>query len=148
MTITADGIALIKSFEDCRLSAYEDGAGVWTIGWGHTGPEVVEGLTITHDQADATLLADLQSRDTAMQKECPLSSPAQHSAMLSLAFNIGMGNFRGSSVCRFHNCADYKQAAASFGLWNKVAGITSAGLVRRRTAEAAMYQSESNQGSV
>lgn len=141
MKITQAGIDLIKSFEECRLLAYPDGGGVMTVGWGHTGPEVVQGLSITQDRADALFLSDLTSRDAEIQIECPDATPEQHSAMLALMYNIGIGNFHKSSVRAYHNAGDHVQAAASFGLWNKVAGQVSAGLVRRRAAEAELYKS-------
>jgi lysozyme len=59
MDISASGIALIKQFEGCRLSAYRDVSGVLTVGWGHTGKDVTKGLTITQARADTLLRQDL-----------------------------------------------------------------------------------------
>ena len=62
LACNADGIALIKSFEGCILKSYLDQGGVWTIGWGHTGDDVSEGLVWTQDQADAAFLSDLHDK--------------------------------------------------------------------------------------
>lgn len=140
MKLTAAGIALIKSFEACELTAYRDVAGVLTIGWGHTGPELRWGMTITQDQADGWFDADVEIRDAEVQKLCPSSVDSQHSAMVSLAYNIGIGNFQGSSVCRFHNLGQFENAADSFSLWCRSGNQISPGLVRRRAAEADMYR--------
>jgi len=134
-------LALIKEFEGCELTAYPDGNGVPTIAYGHTGPEVVEGMACTQAQADAWLIEDSNWADEQVMRTCPAATQPQHDAMTSFCFNVGVGNFRGSSVVRFHNTGAYELAAQSFGLWNKVDGEISAGLTRRRAAEAALYSS-------
>lgn len=150
MKITERGIALIKSYEKCKLKAYVCPAGVWTIGWGHTGTEVHEGLVWTQAQADLTFQADLQFFDTIVAAECPDATPLQHDAMVALCYNIGPGwkgnkgprdrdGFRQSSVRRLHLAGKYAEAAQAFALWNKAGGKVSNGLVRRRAEEAALY---------
>lgn len=150
MKITERGIALIKSYEKCKLKAYLCPAGVWTIGWGHTGTEVHEGLVWTQAQADLTFQADLQFFDTIVAAECPDATPLQHDAMVALCYNIGPGwkgnkgprdrdGFRQSSVRRLHLAGKYAEAAQAFALWNKAGGKVSNGLVRRRAEEAALY---------
>ena len=62
MVLSSTGLALLKQFEGCNLTAYQDQRGVWTIGYGHTGPEVKEGLVSTQAQADAQLAADVATR--------------------------------------------------------------------------------------
>lgn len=139
MKITPAGIALIKQFESCVLKAYKCPAGIWTIGYGHTGPEVHEGLTISKMEAGTLLNMDLEKFDRAVLLKCPTASPEQHSAMVCLAFNIGIGAFNKSSVARNHNAGNFNEAAQSFALWNKAGGKVLAGLVKRRAAEAALY---------
>lgn len=136
--------ALIKSFEQCRLSAYmptpKDRP---TIGWGSTGPDIHLGMTWTQGQADARLATDLNR--FAHSVEAMLSGPpttqGQFDAMVSLAYNIGAEAFRKSTLLRLHNAGARDQAAAQFDKWNKQAGVVLKGLVRRRAAEKAMYLS-------
>jgi lysozyme len=146
MKLTPAGTALIKQHEKCKLVAYlptkKDKP---TIGWGHCGPEVQLGETITQAQADALLDTDLLWADACVRKTCPDATPGQHSAMVSLCFNIGAaqfaggGKFKPSSVCRLHKAGRYPEAAQSFALWNKQAGQILGELVHRRAEEAAMY---------
>lgn len=141
MKLDAAGLALIKSREGCRLKAYLCPAKVWTIGYGHTGPEVHDGLVWTQEEADAVLQADLLRFDAFVSKTCPDASGEQHSAMVCLAFNIGNGAFAKSSVARLHNAGKYAEAAQAFLLWNKAGGKVLAGLVQRRAAESVLYLS-------
>lgn len=139
-------IDLIKEFEGVKLKAYPDpasGAKPYTIGVGHTGPEVHLGLTWTPAQVDAALKADLVSFTIALRAMLLKANTTQHQfdAMISLMFNIGPGNFKKSSVLLHHNAGRYENAAASFKLWNKAAGKIMAGLTRRRAAEAKLYAS-------
>src|SRR6185369_5373997 len=139
MRLTQDGIDLIKARESCRLKAYKCPAGIWTIAYGHTGPEVHEGWEITQDEADALLRADLITFDAGVTRICSTGTDCQHSAMVSLAYNIGLGSFAKSSVARLHNAERYAEAAQAFALWNKAGSKVLAGLVARRAAESALY---------
>lgn len=139
MKITDAGKDLIKRFESCRLKAYLCPAGIWTIGYGHTGPEVYEGLEWTQGQADLAFEADLQAFDAFVCRTCPSATPIQQGALVSLCYNIGMGAFAKSSVARLHNADKDAEAAQAFALWNKAGGKVLTGLVRRRAAEAALY---------
>jgi len=139
MKLTPHGIELIKSKEACLLKAYRCPAGIWTIGFGHTGPEVHQDLEITKIEADALLQSDLIVMDAAVSRICPITTDAQHAAMVSLAYNIGPDNFARSSVARLHNARKYAEAAQAFALWNKGGGRVLAGLVARRAEEAALY---------
>lgn len=138
--INAAGIALIKTFEGCKLEAYRDLAGVWTIGYGHTGPSVREGLKWTQERADNQLEADIAVRAHAVSAACKTDpNDNQLAAMVSLAYNIGLGAFKRSSVLRLHNAGKFAEAAAAFSMWNKAGGQVRAGLTRRRAAETALY---------
>jgi lysozyme len=146
MKITPAGLALIKAFESLKLTSYLCPAQKWTIGYGHTGHDVSPGQSITAAQAEAILLRDVSRFDTAVRAQCPVATPAQHSALVCLAFNIGIGNFQKSSVARLHNSGDFTAAARAFGLWNKATASDGVkrelrGLTRRRAAEAALYLS-------
>ncbi len=139
--LNAAGLALIKSFEGVRLSAYRCPAGVWTIGYGHTGPDVRPGQTITLPEADALLRGDLDSFASGVERalgDAP-TTDNQFGAMVSLAFNIGVGAFQRSTVLRMHRAGNPQRAAAAFLLWVKGGDRTLPGLVRRRTAERALY---------
>jgi lysozyme len=137
-------LSIIKEFEGVRLKAYPDPATKGppiTIGVGHTGPEVRLGLVWTEAQVDAALKADLLRFTVSLRALLGAAKTTQHQfdAMLSLAFNIGPGNFAKSSVLKNHIAGKYAAAAAAFALWNKAAGKVMPGLTRRRAAEAALY---------
>ena len=133
------GIALIKSFESCKLKAYLCPANVWTIGWGTT-KGVKPGQTITQAQADKLFADDLARFETAVSKavKVPLTGN-QFSALVSLCYNIGAGAFAKSTLVKRLNARDYAGAQAQFARWNKADGKTLAGLTRRRAAEAKLF---------
>ena len=138
-------IDLIKRNEGCVLDAYPDpatGGDPWTIGYGHTGPDVAEGLSITQERAEELLRQDLgrfQDGVDDLIAENAATSDSQYGAMVSLAFNIGLGNFRASSVLRDHNAGNNQAAADAFRMWNKAAGKVMNGLTRRREEERTLY---------
>ena len=151
-TINPAALAILRGAEHCRLAAYPDpgsGDAPWTIGWGSTGQDIRAGLVWTQAQADARLAQDLRRLATQMIQACGAAptSDNQFGALCSLAYNIGIGNFLGSSVLRFHHLGEHHEAAAAFGAWNKGAGRVLPGLVRRRAAEAALYLTPSASGS-
>ena len=114
MKLDNAGLTLLKQFEGCRLEAYQDTAGIWTVGYGHTDG-VVEGMTISQTQADQLLAAD--TLHTASVATTLLAGVAlvqhQFDAMVSLAFNIGSRAFRTSTVLRQHRAGNYPAAARS-----------------------------------
>lgn len=139
------GMDLIKSFEGLELKAYPDpatGGDPWTIGYGHTGPEVKRGLVWTEAQADAAFAADIARFAAGVAKLIgdALTKPGQFDAMVSLAYNIGLGNFGTSTLLKLHKAGDPIRAAGQFSVWNKAAGKAMTGLTRRRAAEAALYR--------
>jgi lysozyme len=145
MKVNADGYALLKKFEGCVLKAYKCPAGVWTIGFGNTfyedGTKVKEGDVITQQRADELakyIVEQFATSIRAMIKQ-PLNEN-QFSACVSLAYNIGTGGFKKSSVLRKLNVNPTDPTIAdSFRLWNKGGGVILKGLVRRREAEIALY---------
>lgn len=135
------GLALVKDFEGFRARAYLDAVGVPTIGYGFT-KGVQMGDLITQEQADQRLLDELN--DFEGEVAYLLKEPAtdnQSAAMTSLAYNVGVGAFRGSTVLREHNAGNFRAAADAFRLWNKAGGRILSGLVARREAERALYLS-------
>jgi len=139
--INAAGLDLIKSFETLKLSAYMPTQNdVPTIGWGHTSG-VKMGDTCTEDKAEAFLRADLAWAEAAVEDNVtvPLTDD-EFAGLVSLCFNIGAANFDHSTLLRDLDSGDYDAAAAQFAVWNKQHGITLGGLVRRRAAEEALFE--------
>lgn len=139
------GLALTRSFEGLRLAAYQDSAGVWTIGYGHTGPEVRAGQHITEREAEALLRADLGTAVKCVRQavKVPLAQH-QFDALVDFCFNAGRGNFLGSTLLHEVNRGEFGSAAAQFGLWVHAGGRVISGLVRRRAAEAALFSGHQN----
>jgi len=159
-------VELIAEFEGLRLVAYQCTAGVWTIGWGETDG-VRPGDRCTKEQADRWLLEDLEERVRAVRDSCTLPpTDAELGAMVSLAYNIGMGwdpskpkpkgakdGFRQSTVLRQHNAGNHAAAARAFGLWNQITNPATGvkeddkGLTARRAREASIYLSGAAQAA-
>jgi lysozyme len=140
MNISSDGITLIEGFESLKLEAYQDSKGVWTIGWGHTGPDVYEGLTITEDQADALQKQDLNTAETCVNNDVIVDlQQCQFDALVSFTFNVGSGNEEHSTLLSLLNSGDYSDAANQFVRWDQSGGQVIPGLLRRRKAEQAMF---------
>lgn len=141
-SFNSKGLELLKEFEGCKLEAYKDLGGVWTIGWGHTGG-VEEGAKITQCEADALLDKDLKTFCEGVSKLVTNRhiSANQFSAMVCFAYNVGLGNFKFSTLLRCVNKNNVEGAAGEFLRWNKVKGIVSAGLVRRRQREKELFTS-------
>ena len=139
-TVSQRGLDLIKSFEGCRLTSYQDPVGIWTIGYGHTGADVTPNMTIAQDLADAWLAQDLAA--TAKGVEDSLWRPIsqlQFDALCSFAYNVGVGAFKQSTLLRFVDAGNFQAAADQFRLWVHAGSEVLPGLVRRRAAEAALF---------
>ena len=144
MKVSKNGIAVMHYFEACELTAYPDPGSKdgkpWTIGWGHTGPEVAKGLRWTQDQADAAFAEDLVKFENAVSAAVKVSlTQGQFDALVSFAYNLGTGSLKSSTLLRKLNAKDYEGAEAEFARWVKNDGKTMRGLVRRRAAEAALF---------
>jgi lysozyme len=137
-----NGLALTKSFEGLRLTAYQDCGGVWTIGYGHTGPDVHAGLTITEADADAWLRTDVSEAVTCVNRavNVPITQN-QFDALVDFCFNCGRGSLLQSTLLRKLNIGDFTGAAEQFALWDHAGGDVVQGLVRRRQAEAELFAS-------
>lgn len=152
MRISESGIAVMHHFESCQLKAYPDpgskSGAPWTIGWGHTGPEVCKGLCWDQQRADAEFVKDLQrfERDVLSLVKVPLTQ-GQFDALVSFAYNVGSDidadtlaeGLGDSTLLRKLNARDYDGAAREFQKWNKNDGKTLRGLTRRRAAEQALF---------
>ena len=138
MRTSSKGINLIKKFEGCRLKAYKCPAGVWTIGWGHTAG-VKEGQNITQDEADRYLVEDLKVFEKYVTNlKLPLNQN-QFDALVSFTYNCGSGNLKTLVKNR-----SLQQIADALLLYNKSAGVTLNGLVRRRTEERELFLKQDN----
>jgi lysozyme len=149
MKTNAAGVELICRNEGCELAAYKCPAGIWTIGFGDTGPHVKPGHVITREEAERRLTDRLEREFEAGVLKHIGDAPTtenQFAAMVSLAYNIGIGGFRRSSVARHHINGDYEAAAEAFHMWNQGGGRVLPGLVRRRKEEAALYSAAEEDG--
>lgn len=145
MRTSSNGIELMHYFESCVLTAYPDpatGGAPWTIGYGDTGPDVKPGLVITQAEADARFAKRLAREFEPGVLNALQQNPeqCQFDAMVCLAYNIGLGNFRSSTLLRKFNLGDTDAASAQFLVWNKAAGKVMLGLRRRRAAERALFE--------
>ena len=140
MKISRSGIDLITRWEGCKLTAYLDGGGVWTIGYGHTSaagaPEVQRGLKISLQDAKDIFVRDVVKYEAAVDKAInrPMTQ-GQFDAMVSLCYNIGPGAFAGSTLVRKFNAGDIAGAKRAFGSWIKDNGKVVKGLQNRRADE-------------
>ncbi|EBM3801205.1 lysozyme [Salmonella enterica subsp. enterica serovar 4,5,12:b:-] len=143
MKISDNGLAALKREEGCKLTAYPDSRGVWTIGTGHTGKvdgvAVHKGMTITQDTADRLLRHDLSWVEHCISDRVtvPLNQN-QYDALCSLIFNIGASAFIGSTVRRYLNAGNYTAAADAFLKWSH-AGSNPTILAPRRGRERALF---------
>lgn len=144
MHVSPSGVDLICNFEGLRLKAYDDGVGVWTIGFGTTkypnGIRVKKGDTCTLDQAKAYMQNDLKSFEQTVNNtvKVPLNQN-QFDALVSLAYNIGSTAFKNSTLVRQLNEGNYKAAANQFNVWVNAGGKRMQGLVNRRAAERTLF---------
>ena len=142
LTLTPAGWQLLKTWEGCRLSAYPDpasGGDPWTIGYGHTGPEVSPGLTISQAQADAWLEADVAKAAAAVNRLLApvVLSPTQRDALVSFCFNVGAAALESSTLRRRLLAGEPVQTviASELPRWCKGPNGPLEGLKRRRAAE-------------
>lgn len=134
---------LVTYFESCVLKAYADpatGGKPYTIGYGHTGPEVRLGDALTYPEAEALLALDLMRFERGVDDMLKVDvTQSQFDALVSLAFNIGLGNLKGSTLLKKLNAGDDVAAQAQFLVWNRAGGKVMKGLQRRRKAESLVF---------
>lgn len=140
MNISEEGKNLIKKFEGCELEAYKCAAGVWTIGYGHI-KTAKEGMTISQSYADELFDGEIVEYEDYVNTAVtvPLSQN-QFDAIVSWVFNLGNGNLRASTMLKVINSGDHAGVPAQIKRWNKAGGKVLEGLVRRREAEALLYE--------
>lgn len=144
MKLSQRGIDLIKQFEGYSSKAYPDpatGGAPWTIGYGTT-KGVKPGMVITTEQAEKMLRDDVAKFESGVSSLVTApTTQGQFDAMVSLAYNIGLGNFGKSTLLKKHNARCYTCAADQFRVWNRANGKVMNGLTRRRAAERQVYMS-------
>lgn len=136
--ISDGGIHLLKSFEGLRLQAYDDGGGVWTIGYGTTSG-VYPGMKILELQAQSFLQQDLEKFEKEVTSLGLKLNDNQFSAMVTFTYNVGFNAVRDSTIVRLLKKERYAEAADQFLRWNRVNGEPWEGLTRRRQAERALF---------
>lgn len=146
MQTSEKGIALIKEFEGCRLTAYQDSVGVWTIGYGWTQPvdgkPIRAGMTIKQETAERLLKTGLVSYESDVSRLVKVGlTQVQFDALVSFTYNLGARSLSTSTLLRKLNAGDYAGAADEFLRWNKAGGKVLNGLTRRREAELALFLS-------
>ena len=140
MKISAEGLALIKKFEGCELEAYQDAVGVWTIGYGHI-KGVKEGMTITKQQAEEMLLEELvEYENYVLEAVNHQLDQCMFDALVSWTYNLGPSNLNASTMLKVLNAGDYDGVPEQIKRWNKAGGKVLTGLVRRREAEALLFE--------
>ena len=140
MKISAEGLALIKKFEGCELEAYQDAVGVWTIGYGHI-KGVKEGMTITKQQAEEMLLEELvEYENYVLEAVNHQLDQCMFDALVSWTYNLGPSNLNASTMLKVLNAGDYDGVPEKIKRWNKAGGKVLQGLVRRREAEALLFE--------
>lgn len=136
MTISDNGIALIKRFEGCKLYAYRDSVGVLSIGFGHT-KDVKAGMAITQAQAEQFLKDDLRPVEQLLNNMHVNFTQNQFDALCSWVFNLGAGNFNKSTMKkRIVSGAHDTEITDEMIRWTRAGGRVLSGLVRRRADEA------------
>ncbi|MDY3586903.1 lysozyme [Enterobacter asburiae] len=146
MQTSEKGIALIKQFEGCKLTAYQDSVGVWTIGYGWTQPvdgkPIRAGMTIKQETAERLLKTGLVSYESDVSRLVKVGlTQGQFDALVSFTYNLGARSLSTSTLLRKLNAGDYTGAAEEFLRWNKAGGKVLTGLTRRREAERALFMS-------
>ena len=141
MKISDKGLRLIKEFEGCELDSYLCPAGIWTCGWGATGADIGPDTRWTQDEADARLESDLERFEEGVDQLVDVElSQCQFDALVSFAYNLGLGNLEGSTLLKYVNKSLFAAAANEFVKWQFAGGVALLGLKRRRLAEKALFQ--------
>ena len=133
-------IDLIKQFEGCKLKAYQDGGGVWTIGYGSTGLDIKEGVVWDQKDCEQRIFIDLLmiEKDIEALVKVPLTAN-QVTALSSFIYNVGYGAFNRSTLLKKLNEKDYEGAASELLRWNKDNGKVVKGLSFRRAKEKELF---------
>ena len=142
MKVSQDCIDLVKFFEGFEAKAYLCPASVWTIGYGRTR-NVREGDVVNEKQAERDLLEELEEFGDQVSSTVKVSlEQSQFDALVAWTFNLGVGNLRESTMLKKLNNSKFDKVPSEIKRWNKAAGKTLDGLVRRRQAESLLFESK------
>ena len=140
MKISQEGLSLIKKFEGCELEAYKCAAGVWTIGFGSI-KGVKQGDTITQEEADNLLLHEMDEYEGYVNHMVKVDiKQNEFDALVAWVFNLGPSNFSSSTLLQKINIKDWDDVPNQIKRWNKAGGKVLQGLIRRREAEALLFE--------
>ena len=140
MKLGIQGLELIKTFEGLELNAYQCAAGVWTIGYGHT-KGVKPGDQINKAVADSLLVEEMEEYEKAVNDAVTISiDQCMFDALVSWTYNLGPSNLNASTMLKVLNSGDYDGVPEQIKRWNKANGKVLEGLIRRREAEAILFE--------
>lgn len=140
-TYTDTNLTLTENFESCRLVAYQDIRGIYTIGYGHT-LNVFPGMTCTEEQAKQWLAEDIHSAESCVNTNVRIEiNQNEFNALVDFVFNAGNTAFKKSTMLALLNQGKIQEAAEEFDKWDHASGKVVAGLLRRREAETQEFQS-------
>ena len=142
--ISPHGLEKLKQWEGLKTKAYKDSGGVWTIGYGHTAmagePKPRAGMVITAAEAESILLKDLTQYEAAVESLVKVElNDNQFAALVSFAFNVGIGAFKNSTLLKKLNQGDFNAVPTELMKWTKAGGKKLQGLVNRRQAEGYLW---------
>jgi lysozyme len=139
--INAEGLALIKKSEGCALKPYLCPAGVPTQGWGRTKGITIKSPEITREVADQWLIEDLEFFEDGVLELVTFEklNENQFAALVSFAYNLGLGKLKGSTLLKLLNDDKPLQASKEFGKWVYANKKKLSGLVKRREAERKLF---------
>jgi lysozyme len=143
MVYDTSGLQLTENSESCSLTAYWDvTGGVWTIGWGHTGPDVYQGQVIDQPTADALLMSDIAGAVATVNRLVSVQlTQGQFDALVDFVYNVGSGNFESSTLLADVNAGNFGDVGYQLSRWNHSGGQVLAGLTNRRANEATEFYS-------
>ena len=142
MKISEEGKALIKKFEGCELTAYQDAVDVWTIGYGHT-KKVCQGDCITQEEADQMLEDELIEYEDYVNDMVTVDlQQNEFDSLVAWTYNLGPSNLKSSTMLKEINAKNFSRVPSEMRRWNKAGGKTLDGLIRRREAESLLFMNE------
>lgn len=155
MKMSPEGKKITKYFESLKLRAYPDpatGGKPWTIGYGHTGPDVYSGLAISQTMADKLLDLDLATAEAAVNKYAHNLTQGQFDALVDMVFNMGSGFIKPDNINGdfddFVASGDVDEMRKRIPQFRKAAGKVMKGLVRRRAANLARWDGKSGDEAI
>lgn len=140
LSCSPNGQMLIKKFTTLHLTAYQGANGIWTIGYGHTGPDVKADTVITQQEADQLLINDLVRFNNGVNALVTVKiNQNQFDALVSFCYQLGVGSLQNSTLLRLLNAGNYQAAADQFPRLDRAGGKEVAGLLAQRNAERQLF---------